>query len=405
MWERAIILMDMNAFFASIEQYDFPELRGLPIAVTNGEQGSCIITCSYEARRHGIRTGMRFKEALVLCPELIRCPSRQRRYAEVSSKIMSSLQEVTPDIETFSVDEAFLDITHCQALHGDPVDIAKWVKTVVYEASGLQCSVGLSGDKTTAKYAAGLDKPDGLTVIHPDDAKARLANVPVTELCGIGKRTGHYLAEHGVFVCGDMASLPISQLAKRFGNIGRRMWYMCQGEDPDKVHVVVPPPKSIGHGKVTPPKLNDKDKILTYLSHMVEKVAIRLRRHELMAQHFFVGVRCYDWGWLGGKYRLKTPTQDSRDIYQLCESLMEEEWQGQGIGQVQITALDPHKQGQQLDLFDQEDLQRQRTNHIMDIINERFGEFTLAPARLLNRTKAPDVIAPAWRPTGPRRSC
>ncbi|MBN4080676.1 DNA polymerase IV, partial [Beggiatoa alba] len=136
-WPRVIILVDMNAFFASVEQYDRPEWRSRPVAVTNGEIGTCIITSSYEARAYGIKTGMRLKAARKLCPDLIQCPARPERYAEVSSNIMSALQGITPDIEVFSVDEAFLDVTQCQQLLGSPEEMALLTKRTVFEASGI----------------------------------------------------------------------------------------------------------------------------------------------------------------------------------------------------------------------------------------------------------------------------
>lgn len=288
-WPRAIILVDMNAFFASIEQKDFPELRERPVAVTNGGQGTCIITCSYEARAYGIKTGMRLPEARRLCPKLVQCPSRPHRYAEISRGIMRALHDVTPDMEVYSVDEAFLDVTHCQRLHGSPVRMGEMVRERVWEASGLLCSVGVSGDKTTAKYAAKFKKPNGFTVIPPWEAKDRLRDVPVTELWGIAHGIGNFLARYGVYRCGDIERLPIGILAKRFGNLGRRIWYMCQGADPDPVRPHVPDPKSMGHGKVIPPNTTDRDTVLTYLLHMSEKLAARLRRHDMKAQRFFRG--------------------------------------------------------------------------------------------------------------------
>jgi DNA polymerase IV len=403
-WSRAIILVDMNAFFASIEQLDFPGWRGRPVVVTNGERGSCVITSSYEARRFGVKTGMRLPEARALCPGLIRCAARPRRYSEVSGRIMTALTQVTPDVEVFSVDEAFLDVSRCQRLHGSPVQVARLVKQIVFEASGLLCSVGLSGDKTTAKYAAKLDKPNGFCVIPPWEAKQRLANVPVTELCGIAKGIGSFLAAHGVYYCGDMQRLPISVLARRFGNPGRRIWYMCQGADPDKLHLTVPPPKSIGHGKVMPPKTTDREVILVYLLHMAEKVGRRLRRHDFQAQHFFVGLRSYEHGFIGGKSRLSYPTQDGAMIYQLALSMLEKTWSGEPVGQVQITALDPHPCAQQKDFFVQNDIRRECLNAAVDRVNDRFGEFTLAAARLLHRSDMPNVIAPAWKPDGHRQT-
>ncbi len=404
-WPRAIVLVDMNAFFASVEQHDRPEWRGQPVAITNGLQGTCIITCSYEARAMGVKTGMRLKEAYTKCPTLIQCPAHPERYAAVSTAIMSALHNITPDVEIFSVDEAFLDVTHCQKIWGAPEKIAHLVKQTVFEASGILCSVGMSGDKTTAKHAAKQNKPDGLTIVHPALAKKYLQHVPVTELCGINKGIGGYLADRGVFTCGDMAQLPISELGRRFGNIGRRIWKMCQGEDPDKVTTEINAPKSIGHGKVMPPNTTDKNILLMYLLHMSEKVATRLRRYDLQANHFYIGLKTAD-GWLTIKPRLANPTQDERLIYGLCKSFIKHNWQGAGIHQVQITALNPHSLSGQLMLFNNNnDINSGKTHHhVMDNINQRYGELSLAPARLLNRSSMPNVIAPAWKPFGLRQT-
>jgi DNA polymerase-4 len=264
------------------------------------------------------------------------------------------------------------------------------------------CSVGVSGDKTTAKYAAKLDKPDGLTVIPPWQARERLEHVPVTELCGIAGGIGRFLAEHGVYTCGDMARLPISVLARRFGNPGRRIWYMCQGADPEPLQLNVPPPKTIGHGKVMPPDTRDRETLLLYLLHMSEKVAARLRRHGLQAQKFYLGLRCSE-GWLAGKYRSVVATDDGHEIMTLCRQFLACRWHGEGIHQVQVTALDPRPARNQLDMFDAKD-ELAQVNRVMDQINQRYGEFTLAPARLLKRSSMPNVIAPAWKPHGHRQT-
>jgi DNA polymerase-4 len=137
---------------------------------------------------------------------------------------MAALESITPDLEDYSVDEAFLDVTNCQNLWGSPKDIGLLIKHTISDVSGLTCSVGISGDKTTAKFAAKRNKPDGLTLIHPDDAEQTLADEPVTELSGINKGTANFLAQYGVHKCGDMKKIPMSLVAKRFGNVGRRIW-------------------------------------------------------------------------------------------------------------------------------------------------------------------------------------
>ena len=404
-WPRAIALLDMNAFFASIEQRDFPGLLGKPVVITNGMRGSCIITCSYEARAFGVHTGMRVREALKLCPHLVQRPTRPGVYAKVSSNIMHNLKTVCPDIEVFSVDEAFIDITPCQQLYGSAIEAAHRLKSAVYEASGLLCSLGLSGDKTTAKYAAKLNKPDGFTVVEPWRAKSFLQQVPVTELCGIAKGIGDFLARHGVIYCGDMEKLPISVLSRRFGNPGRRIWYMCQGADPDPLHPDVAAPKSIGHGKVMPPDTRDRNVILTYLQHMSTKVGARMRRYDFVARTFWIGLKTNN-GWLGRKSRLMTFNNDQQEIYQLCKAVLDLYWQGEGVYQVQVTALDPQPTAMQMDMFmnAEKNETQQKLNHALDAINSRYGEMCVAPARLLARSDMPNVIAPAWKPDGLRRT-
>jgi len=404
-WNRAIVFVDMDAFFASIEQSARPELRGKPIGITNGLSGTCFITCSYEARKYGIKTGTRLKEARYLCPHVQQVPARAELYAKVSTDIMSALQSITPDIEVFSVDEAFLDVTHCQGIYKNPIHAGELAKEIVYRVAGVTCSVGVSGDKTTAKHAAKVIKPDGLLAVPPWLARTHLKDVPVTELSGIAGGIGEFLNDRKVYVCGDMAKLPIGELARRFGNIGRRIWYMAQGLDSEPLNKTVAAPKSIGHGKIMPPNTKNFGVLNTYLHHMSEKVAARMRKHALEARSFFIGFRIkhVNHKGLGGKFQTEEPTNDGRKIWMLAKKLLDR-WNGEGVFQVQITAIDLRPSGNQLSFFGVLDEQRQCLNRAMDQINERFGEFAVAPATLLQRSNMPNVIAPSWRPSGHRKT-
>ena len=403
-WSRIIALVDMNAFFASIEQARNPNLIGKPIGITNGIKGSCIITCSYEARAYGVHTGMRVKEAKKLCPSFLQLPSNPILYAKISTDIMNILYEITPDIEIFSVDEAFLDMTYCKKIWDSAEDIAKRIKEKVFSVSGVHCSIGISGDKTTAKYAAKLRKPNGLTIIEPWNAEDMLRDVSVLELCGINKGIGVFLAKRGVFTCGEVKKIPIGVLGKRFGNPGRRIWCMCQGKDPEKVKNNFKTPKTIGHGKVMPPNTQSKNIIYMYLIHMSEKVAQRLRKNSLCAQKFFIGLKT-NKDWIGCK-QIKTtyPTNDSRQIVKLCKRLLDQYWNGEGIYQVQLTALDPREENGQIDLFNERNGENNKLNGVIDSINQRYGDFTLASANLLNRSDMPNIISPAWKPYGHRQT-
>lgn len=404
-WPRMIALIDMNAFFASIEQLDTPEWRGRSVGVTNGLQGTCIITCSYEARTYGIKTGTLVKEAKRLCPHFIQAPSRPARYAAVSTRIMQALEEsVSPDIEVFSVDEAFVDLTRCQSLYKcDATAIGRHIRQTVFEVSGLLCSVGISGDKTTAKWAAKQDKPNGLTIVPPWQAEATLAEVPVTELCGIHHGIGRFLAERGVFRCGQMKRLPVSVLGKRFGNPGRRIWLMAQAKDPEVVQQNTAAPKTLGHGKVIPPDTCDVELLRLFYLHMAEKVGRRLRKNGLQARTFSVSLKTA-LGWEGRSYRTTLPVDDGYAVFAGCRHFLDEVWSGAGAFQVHVGALDPRPAAQQLDLLDRADPRHQRINEALDRVNTRFGEFALCRAPLLKRSAMPNVIAPAWRPYGHRES-
>jgi len=402
-WPRAILHVDMNAFFASIEQRDFPELRGRPVAVTNGPQGATIITASYEARAFGVRTGMHIRDARKLCPTIVKRASRPSEYVKVSTAIMAALDAVTPDIEVFSVDEAFLDVTGVQHIHGTPEAMARMAKRLVMEVSGLLCSVGVSGDKTTAKYAAKQQKPDGLTVILPWEARERLRDVPLTHLCGINRGIGGYLAERGVVTCGDMQKLPVSELARRFGNLGRRIWLMAQGLDPSKVETRVAAPKSVGASKVLPPDTRDRAILAAYLQHMAETIALRLRHHGLQAMIFSVGLAT-EQGWIGAEYRTAQPTDDGRAINAFCADLLSRRWRGEGAYQVAVRALDPRQTGDQRDLFEAPPERQTQVNAVMDRINDKYGRWTVMPARMLDKSATPDVISPSWKPSGHRQT-
>ena len=435
-WPRAIIHIDMNAFFASVEQRDFPELRGKPVGVTNGEVGTTLITCSYEARAWGVKTGMRVYEARRLCPGLIQRPARPKVYAGISTRIMRALQDISPDVEVFSVDEAFLDVTHCQRLHGSPEHIAHLARQRIHEISGgLPCSIGVAGTKSTAKIASDMMKPNGLTVIPPWEARERLADVPMKKVCGLGPNIAEFLSLYGARTCGDVARLPMTVLARRYGVTGKYLWLACQGKDTEPVAPDVAPPQSVGHGKVLPPRTAAARVIEIYLRHMCEKVAARLRRYDMQAGRLYIGLRletpckgsparsarssCHNED-IGQLFTLPYGPPDGRRLFELARKFLRHRWHGAAVTHVQVTALHLRSTSGQLEFFSADDVQgctsvagagcagaadTRALNRFstIDRINARYGEFTVAPATLLERSTMPNVIAPAWRPDGHRQ--
>lgn len=404
-WPRAIIHIDMNAFFALVEQRDFPELRGKPVGVTNGDVGTTLITCSYEARACGVKTGMRVYEARKLCPGLIQRPARPKVYAGISTRIMHALHDISPDVEVFSVDEAFIDVTHCQRLHGSPERMAQQIRQRIHEVSGgLPFSIGVAGNKSIAKVASDMQKPNGLTVIPPWESRERLHDVPMEKICGLGPHIAEFLSLYGARTCGDVANLPLTVLARRYGVVGKYLWLVCQGKDTEPVASEVAPPQSVGHGKVLPPQTVSRRVIEIYLRHMCEKVAVRLRRYDMQAGRLYVGLRLAPpHEMLEQLFTFPYGLPDGRRLFELAQKFLRQRWHGEAVTQVQVTATHLRSASGQLELFSTEDARLLERSGAIDRINRRYGEFTVAPATLLERSTMPNVIAPAWRPDGHRQ--
>ena len=401
-WPRAILHIDMTAFFASIEQRDFPELRNRPVGITNGEAGTTLITCSYEARARGVTTGMNLHEARRLCPDLVQRPARSGIYARESARIMRALLDISPDMEVFSVDEALLDVTHCQRLHGTPEHMARRTQALVHAVSGgLLCSVGVASTKLTAKYASDVLKPSGITVIAPWEARTRLRDVPVEKICGVGPRIGAFLAGHGARTCGEVAALPMNILVRRYGITGKHLWLACQGRDTGSVTRDVAPPQSVGHGKVLPPRTASARTIETYLRHMCEKVASRLRRLDMRTVRLYVGLRyALPAQGIETTVAIASGVPDGRRFFETARVFFRGHWRGEAVTLVQVTAMRLSNVSGQLELFTPDEVRSLHRFAAIDGINHRFGELAIAPATILGRPSMPNVIAPAWPPDG-----
>jgi DNA polymerase-4 len=308
-------------------------------------------------------------------------------------------------VEVFSVDEAFIDVTHCQRLHGSPAHIARRMRQHIYGVSGgLSCSIGVAGNKSVAKYASDVKKPNGITVIPPWEARACLREVPVEKICGIGPRIAEFLALYGARTCGDVADLPMTVLGRRYGVVGKYLWQVCQGRDTEPVVQEAPLPRSVGHGKVLPPHTTVARTIEIYLRHMAEKVATRLRRYGLQAGRLYIGLRREaPLDAIEAIVSLSYGPPDGKRFFEHARSLLRRRWRGEAVIQVQITAIHLRHASGQLDLFAPDDGRGIDRFTAVDRINTKYGEFTVAPATLLQRSTMPNVIAPAWRPDGHRQ--
>lgn len=246
--QRWIMHIDMDAFYASVEQHDNPELRGKPVIVGGQSMRGVVSTCSYEARRFGVHSAMPTVQAHRLCPDGIYVPCRMWRYQEVSRQIMEIFHELSPLVEQLSVDEAFLDVSGMELLYEQVEDIGWLAKERIKERTGLTASVGLAPNKFLAKLASDLQKPDGFTIITPAQAREFIAPMPVTKIFGIGKAAAEPLLQFGVERIGQLAQADAHVLQRVFGKNAERVRRLALGLD-DRPVVGESEPKSIGRRK------------------------------------------------------------------------------------------------------------------------------------------------------------
>ena len=403
-WDRVVMHIDMNAFFASVEQQCNPELRGKPIAVI-GTGRTVVTTASYEARAFGVKTGMNTWQARQACPHIIFVVGDNRKYADTSTKIIAMMRNYTPLVEVFSIDEAFLDVTGSLNLFGSAETIAYRIKAQIRHELGLTCSVGIAPNKLLAKLASDMQKPDGLTIIPPERVTEILERLPVKELCGIGRKVEKQLADLNIFTCGQLGRASVDRLTRRFGINGEKLVMMGRGIDDDPV---IPPEeeeevKSVGHSMTLAQDVTGRDALAKYVLQLAEMVGRRARRYHVTGKTVHLTIRYSDFTTLGKQQTRSSPTNSSEDIYRDAMSVLDtfDLTQPVRLVGVRITNLTHHTQ--QLPLFEKE-RKKALLAAAMDEANDRFGEFSVTFASVMEtEEKGSHVISPAWRPDGIRR--
>jgi DNA polymerase-4 len=384
--DRIIFLIDMNAYFASVEQVVNPALRGKPVIVC-GEGRTVVTTASYEARAFGIKTGMALFEAKHLCPSVINVPGDMNRYVDTSQRIQKTLLEFTPQMEAYSIDECFMDVTDLCKNGTTPKDVGRDVKRRIKEETGLLCSVGIGPNRMIAKLASKMQKPDGLVEVRAEDIPALFAHRPIEELqgIGVGRKLSAHLRSLGITTAGQLGAASISMLHAHFGILGYHLKRMGQGLDDTPVdtywaHEGI---KSFGHSHTLPRNTWDKDVVKSYLLMLSEKVGTRLRAAGMMGRCVTLTVRYGDFTTFSRQCSLKGYIKTGAEIYTTAYktfcSLLPLEKAVRLLG-VTISSLGmDEKQGFLLD-----DIERQeKLTGIVDEINEKYGEFTLKPSSLL----------------------
>lgn len=402
--ERVIMHIDMNAFFASVEQQSNPALRRKPIAVTGSNQRTVILTASYEARAFGVKTGLTTWEARQKCPGLILVPTNNRLYTHVSSQIMKILLDYTPLVEVFSIDEAFLDISGSVSLFGGLERISYLIKSRIRARFGITCSIGIAPNKLLAKLASEMEKPDGLTIIREEDIPRTLEHMPIGELCGIGRKLAARLALYSIRTCGELGRYPLERLEKRFGLVGEKLHLMGLGIDDSPV---VPSEeaeevKSVGHSMTLKQDIRERVDILRFLLQLSEMVGRRARRYGVWGKTVHLTVRYADFSTIGKQESQPTHINLSDDIYRAAVRVLDNLELQQPIRLLGIRLTCLQYQTSQLPLFPEEQA-RLKLTEAMDRVNNRHGDFTVMFASLLDQeSMGSHVISPAWRPEGIR---
>jgi DNA polymerase IV len=373
--ERSILHVDMDAFYASVEQRDNPALRGKPLIVGGISGRGVVAAASYEVRKFGVRSAMPVSEALRRCPEAICVPPRMATYQAVSAQVFGVFREFTPLVQGLSLDEAFLDVTASLALKGDGVAIARAIKRRILEVTGLTASVGVAPNKLVAKIGSELQKPDGLSVITRDNLHATLDPLSVRRLPGLGRKLGERVERAGFATLGELRRAPDVLLWPLFGRDTPRMRARAGGID-DRPVIADWDEKSISAEETFATDVADRVRLESELLQLADRAVARLRRKALVAACVTVKIRRGDFATFTRQRRFEPPTNDSRTVAGVATTLLRE-WLDQQRGArlrllgVGMSHLSP---AEQLDLFDSaQSPEATKLDAALDQIRERFG--------------------------------
>lgn len=381
----------MDAFYASVEMLDSPELRGKPVVVGGLSSRSVVSAASYEARKFGIHSAMPTVTARKLCPDAIFMPVRMGRYREISSHIMAIFQRFTPLVEPISLDEAFLDVTGSEKLFGSGPEIALSIRDMIKEETGLTASAGVASSKLIAKIASDLKKPDNMTVVKPGQEREFLATLPIGKLWGVGRNTRQALTMLSVQTVGDLAALPLDLLTAKFGKLGNHLYYSSRGIDERPV-VPAREAKSIGHEDTFSEDLRDIKLINKELLSLATRVGRRLRHQGKQGKTISVKVKFSDFSTNTRSVTLQETTSDSQEIYRHGRELLNKTDAGSRplrlLG-ISVSNLANNQPDRQLDLFNtnQAKVKGRDLHRAMDRINLKYGGETINPATLIDNKK------------------
>jgi DNA polymerase-4 len=390
--EAVIFHVDMDAFFASVEQADRPEYRGKPVIIGAAPGGRGVVSaCSYEAREYGVHSAMPISEAYRRCPRGIYLPVRMERYQEVSAQIMARFEDFSPEIQQISVDEAFLDMTGTERLFGPPEETARRLKECIRTETGLNISIGIAPNKFLAKIASDFDKPDGLYRVLPGEEEAFLDQLELKDLWGIGSKTLERLREYGITSVAQLRDLSGETLRGLFGRAaGDYMYNAVRGIDPG----ILPretKSRSVSGEHTFAADTRDREAVHNVLLELSHEVMFRLMKQELSGRTVVLKLRYDDFSTSTVRSSLRHPVHSAEELYGIARELLNQKWERSkavrliGIG---MAGVEPRQHFRQGELFTDEQDRKKRVEETVLSIKSKGGK--IQKASLLHETRRPD---------------
>lgn len=390
-----ILHIDMDAFYASVEEREQPQLRGKPLIVGGRPEGRGVVAAaSYAAREFGVRSAMPTARAVRLCPDLVIIPPRGGLYQSVSTEIRGIFQRYTPIIEPLSLDEAFLDARGSEKLYGSSEQIGRMIKQDIYNELGLVASVGVAPNKFLAKLASDQDKPDGFTVIQPEQIQDFLDPLPVERIWGVGKAAQYRLNQSGIYTVKELRNTSESYLEEEFGKTGTRLWALSHGLDNRPV-VTDSEAKSISHETTFDNDITSFETLESVALSLTEGVCFRLRQANLSAKTVNLKVRYHDFSTVTRSHSMENFSESTLEIWNQLDQLLKQLLQGRrfsvrligvGVSNFGQESSDP----QQADLFLQQsngfttgrtETKQQKLDQLSDQITQKYGKKTIRRGR------------------------
>jgi len=381
-----ILHVDMDAFYASVEQLDNPWLKGRCVIVGGTGGRGVVSAASYEARRFGVRSAMPVFQARQLCPQGVFTHPRMDRYREVSGEVMATLQEFSPLVEKVSIDEAFIDLSGTERLHGPPTEVGRILKNRIYEAVHLTCSIGVAPNRFLAKIASDFKKPDGLTLINPDQVADFIDRLPIGKVPGVGPKTELKITELGIRFLGDIRKFPEHTLSTIFGSYGRRLLELSRGIDPTPI-TPDSPAQSVSSECTLEQDTCEPAALHRCLLEQAEEVAAGLRSEGVKARTVVLKIKHADFKLCTRRTTFAPPTQSSKELYRQARRLMDEYRLTQKIRLIGLgaTGFVPADAPRQKELFAGEERSREgweKVDRTVETIKSKFGDKVIQRATL-----------------------